>query len=92
MAKLNGKTITIGTIIAIITLGLVVMNQVWSQGGSHAVEEARLDNTIVRVNKNAEDIDIMDTKVTVLETRQQAILSGVEDIQDTQKQILEKLP
>ena len=76
MATKNGKRLTIATIVALATLGLAVGKLIWSA----SAQSEKLKSVAVEVEK----IDPIDKRVTVLETKQDAILKGVESIEKKQ--------
>jgi hypothetical protein len=96
MAK---QTITIKTIIAVVgivlTIGGLAATAIWAiSDRNHFLHDtsdkvAAHDARIAKV----EDSDAnQNTKIAVIETKQTAILDGIEDIKGTQKVILERLP
>jgi len=83
MAK-KGQVIAITTILAAITIiafGVSVLGKVFDQGGKHAAQEARVNTICEEVKIMKPKVNELDRKVLVIETKQQAILTGIEKIQ-----------
>lgn len=94
MAK-KAQVITIATVAVIVGIVVGVWRiggGIWSQGGAHAAQTVQLDTVIEDVKVLKPSVADLKMKVNSLEIKQEVILTGVKNIQATQKIMLERMP
>jgi len=102
MAKLNGHKITIAMVVGAIaiTLGVSTLwDRLWGQAARHVAKSAQVTQTeksVAEMKPRIKDLETSDAdqniEINSLTIKQEAIYKGVEDIQATQKIMLERMP